>query len=95
MCPPHKRKRLGCLQPKLGPPHKIGDFTWDRCPKRALLDNPWIGSVWASSELVDLTCSNRALDAVAISKAAEAWRQRQEFETAERDRKAKAAAARG
>jgi hypothetical protein len=76
----------------LGGPHKFGDFTWDRCPKRAVLDNPWIGAVWAATDLVTLEHSNRAHDAVSTAKAAEAWRQRQEFEQSERERAAKNAA---
>ena len=93
MCPQKRRRRLGCLAPKQGGPHKFGDFEWDRCPKRAVLDNPWIGGVWAASDLVTLEHSNRAHDAVSTAKAAEGWRHRQEFEARERDSKAKAAAA--
>lgn len=60
--------------------YKIGEFSSRRCPKRSLLDNPWIGSAWAAQELVTLEHSNKAHDAVGVLKAADAWRQNQEME---------------
>lgn len=81
------RSRRGCLKPPPRP-YKLGDYEWNRCPKRAVLDNPWIGAAWASDGLVTLSHSNRAHDAHGIAKSAEAWRRKQEFEEAERQRKA-------
>lgn len=74
-----KRDQRGCLKDGI-PTYRIGDYITRRCPKRFLLDNPWIGSAWAAQELVTLDHANKAHDTVGALKAADAWRQNQEME---------------
>ena len=76
----HQRTMRGCLKPRPGSPYVVGEFTTARCPKRSVLDNPWIGGVWAAQELITLEHSNKMHDATSVIKSADAWRQRQEME---------------